>query len=238
MPLLRVPAGGGIPWAVQVVKPVVETPALSLAGGWPLRQASAAPIEQTAEHEATVDMRLLAVRAAGGDDSARDALLAWVRPLAHRYCRARLGRIPSRDHTADDVAQDVCLALIDALPRYRDHGRPFEAFVYGIASHKVADAIRAFVRSGIPTDQFPEPVCTDPTPEEHALERSDADAARALLARLPERLRELLVLRIAVGLSAVETGRALGMSAGAVRVAQHRALSRLRELAEQAAMLP
>jgi RNA polymerase sigma-70 factor (ECF subfamily) len=44
-------------------------------------------------------------------------------------------------------------------------------------------------------------------------------------------LRELLVLRVAVGLSAEETGRAMGMSAGAVRVAQHRALARLRALA-------
>ncbi|HUW16406.1 MAG TPA: sigma factor-like helix-turn-helix DNA-binding protein, partial [Actinomycetes bacterium] len=41
-------------------------------------------------------------------------------------------------------------------------------------------------------------------------------------------LRELLLLRVAVGLSAEETGRALGMTPGAVRVAQHRALSRLR----------
>ncbi|NEE31628.1 hypothetical protein G3M53_40070, partial [Streptomyces sp. SID7982] len=45
--------------------------------------------------------------------------------------------------------------------------------------------------------------------------------------------RELLVLRVAVGLTAEETGRMLGMSPGAVRVAQHRALSRLRALAEQ-----
>jgi len=46
--------------------------------------------------------------------------------------------------------------------------------------------------------------------------------------RLPETLRELLLLRVAVGLSAEETGRVLGMTPGAVRVAQHRALNRLR----------
>ena len=52
--------------------------------------------------------------------------------------------------------------------------------------------------------------------------------AHSLLERLPETLRELLLLRVAVGLSAEETGRALGMTPGAVRVAQHRALHRLR----------
>jgi RNA polymerase sigma-70 factor, ECF subfamily len=52
-----------------------------------------------------------------------------------------------------------------------------------------------------------------------------------LLARLPGRQQELLVLRVIAGLSAQETGSALGMSPGAVRVAQHRALARLRSIA-------
>jgi RNA polymerase sigma-70 factor (ECF subfamily) len=43
----------------------------------------------------------------------------------------------------------------------------------------------------------------------------------------------LLVLRVLTGLSAEETGAALGMSAGAVRVAQHRALASLRAIAVQ-----
>ena len=47
----------------------------------------------------------------------------------------------------------------------------------------------------------------------------------------PQHQRELLVLRVLTGLSAEETGAALGMSAGAVRVAQHRALLRLRAIA-------
>jgi RNA polymerase sigma-70 factor (ECF subfamily) len=39
-------------------------------------------------------------------------------------------------------------------------------------------------------------------------------------------------MRVLSGLSAEETGKVLGMSPGAVRVAQHRALARLRVLAE------
>ena len=41
--------------------------------------------------------------------------------------------------------------------------------------------------------------------------------------------REILTLRVGVGLSAEETAEALGMTAGAVRVAQHRALAKLRK---------
>ena len=45
----------------------------------------------------------------------------------------------------------------------------------------------------------------------------------------PEKQREILVLRVVVGLSAEETAEAVGSTPGAVRVAQHRALARLRK---------
>ena len=177
------------------------------------------------------DLRALAARAAGGDTRSTDALLARVRPLVLRYCRGRLGRTPGADHAADDAAQEVCLAVLNALPRYRDEGRPFEAFVYGIASRKVADVQRAAMRAAVPTADLPESMDLSPNPEEEAMRASDAQRARDLLALLPDHLRELLTLRVAVGLSAEETGRALGMTPGAVRVAQHRALTRLRAVA-------
>jgi len=182
-----------------------------------------------------VDLGGLAALATQGDTSARDALLVNVRTMVHRYCRARLGRLPGSEHAADDVAQEVCLAVLSALPRYRDEGRPFEAFVFGIAAHKVADAQRAAVRAAVPTDEMPDEPDLGPGPEDHALRSSDAALVRSLLDRLPATQRELLILRVAVGLSAEETGSALGMSPGAVRVAQHRALARLRVLAAEVA---
>jgi RNA polymerase sigma-70 factor (ECF subfamily) len=57
---------------------------------------------------------------------------------------------------------------------------------------------------------------------------------RDLLEVLPPSHRDVLLLRVAVGLTAEETGRALGMSAGAVRVTQHRALNRLRRTVDPA----
>src|SRR6266508_1531954 len=177
------------------------------------------------------DLRDLVARAAAGDARAADALLAHVRPPVLRYCRARLGRVPGADHAADDAAQEVCLAVLSALPRYRDEGRPFEAFVFGIAAHKVVDVQRAAARAAVPTSDLPDTAASEPGPEEQAVRRSEAERARDLLNQLPESIRELITLRITVGLSAEETGRALGMSAGAVRVAQHRALAKLRSLA-------
>ena len=105
-------------------------------------------------------------------------LLGHVRVVVHRYCRARLGRLPGSEQAADDVAQEVCLAVLSALPRYRDEGRPFEAFVFGIAAHKVADAQRAAVRAAVPTEDLPETADAGLGPEDQAVRNSEAATAR------------------------------------------------------------
>ncbi len=180
-----------------------------------------------------VSMHDLTAQAVGGQPAAIDTLLRQIRPMVLRYCRARLGRISGHHHVADDVAQEVCIALVSALPRYRDMGRPFASFVYGIASHKVADAMRSAANMAIPTEDLPDGPDDRPGPEETAVAYLEAERVRALLRRLPEQQRELLVLRVLAGMSAQETGNELGMSAGAVRVAQHRALARLRAIVRE-----
>lgn len=178
------------------------------------------------------DLRELTSLAVQGDRRAIESLLGQLRPMVVRYCRARLGRVSGQYHIADDVAQEVCIAVLSALPRYRDMGRPFASFVFGIASHKVADALRSSVRSAVPTQDLPDGPDEGPGPEETVVRYIEAEHARRLLSRLPDNQRELIILRVVSGLSAEETGNVLGMSPGAVRVAQHRALARLRAMAE------
>lgn len=122
------------------------------------------------------------------------------------------------------------MAVMTALPRYRDEGRPFLAFAYGITAHKVADAMRVLHRTKAdPTDELPEGVSFSDSPEQHAVHADGNRRMTALLATLPEKQREILVLRLVVGLSAEETADAVGSTPGAVRVAQHRALAKLRD---------
>src|ERR671916_501153 len=74
------------------------------------------------------DLRELTSLAVEGDRGAIESLLGQLRPMVVRYCRARLGRVAGQYHIADDVAQEVCIAVLSALPRYRDMGRPFASF--------------------------------------------------------------------------------------------------------------
>ncbi|HEX6686027.1 MAG TPA: RNA polymerase sigma factor ShbA [Candidatus Limnocylindrales bacterium] len=175
----------------------------------------------------------LVAKAVQGKREAVESLLAHLRPQIVRYCRARLGPISGGYTTADDVAQEVCVAILGALPRFRDQGVPFSAFVFGIAARKVADAHRAATR-GFPlsiVDNVPERADARPGPEQLAVASDLARHLHSLLGELTENQRDIIVLRVAVGLPAEEVGKVLGMSAAAVRVAQSRALHRLRTIA-------
>lgn len=171
---------------------------------------------------------VVAEAVAGSRDALRE-VLEIIRPIVVRYCRARVGSAERSGLSADDVAQEVCLAAITALPRYKEQGRPFLAFVYGIAAHKVADAHRSAARNRAePTDAVPERFSAEASPEQRAIDGESAAQMAELLKVLPAKQREILILRIVVGLSAEETGAMVGSTAGAVRVAQHRALARLK----------
>ncbi|MGH3391185.1 MAG: sigma-70 family RNA polymerase sigma factor [Actinomadura sp.] len=195
----------------------------------PVKEARTVPTARSDESDLR-DLTLLAVQ---GDPGAIEGLISEVRPMIVRYCRARLGRVSGQYHIADDVAQEVCIAVLSALPRYRDMGRPFASFVFGIASHKIADALRSAIRAAIPTEDLPDGPDDRPGPEETVVRYAEAEQAKDLLYRLPDHQRELVMLRVVAGLSAEETGNVLGMSAGAVRVAQHRAIARLRAMARE-----
>lgn len=165
--------------------------------------------------------------AVNGDPHAIAQLLGYIRPLVVRYCRARVGLLVS----ADDVAQEVCLAVLTALPGYRDQGRSFLAFVYGIAAHKVADARRLAARTRSETvSAVPDRPESAAGPEQRALQAELLEQTTHLLHLLTDTQREVIVLRVMVGLSTEETAEAVGSTPGAVRVAQHRALLRLREV--------
>lgn len=219
---------------LRELRPVADAPVPASASECSQRSlpVAAAPVPASADARQE-SLRELTSEAARGNIAAAEALLEKIRPMVLRYCRGRLSRISGHYDAADDVAQEVCIALLRALPRYRDMGLPFVSFVYGIAAHKIADAVRNAARLAIPTGELPDRPDSRPGPEETVVADLDAERARALLARLPLQQRELVILRVLTGLTAEETGSALGMSAGAVRVAQHRALARLRAIARE-----
>jgi RNA polymerase sigma-70 factor (ECF subfamily) len=196
-----------------------------------VEEADRADLARSARRDA--ELNRLAGLASRGDQRALELLLGRIRPIVVQYCRARVGIGMLGTHSAEDIAQDTLLAVVGALERWRPDKRVM-AFVYGIASNKVVDAYRAAGRDrSVPTDVVPDEPDLDHGPEQSALHSSMVAELRELLDQLPEQHREILVLRVALGMTAVETAATVGSTSGAVRVTQHRALAKLRELVQR-----
>jgi len=122
----------------------------------------------------------------------------------------RVGRQERSFTSADDVAQEVCMAVLKALPRTRP-GPAVPGFVYGIAAHKVADAHRAMARDREePVETMPEEAEPGLGPEQQAIQGELSREMNQLLDVLPAKQREIVVLRVVVGLSAEETRKPSG----------------------------
>lgn len=178
----------------------------------------------------------LIASAQSGDAAALEHLIAYVRGQVFRYSRGRLARFTGGADIADDVTQEACLAVCAMLSNFTlpecssEAVSLFHGWMYAIARAKVADGQRRLMRSHEPIDELPDAVDLRPTPEEAAMSTAGMDAIGTILAMLPEKTRQVIMLR-AHGYSAEAAGNHLGMTPAAVRTAQHRGLARLRQLA-------
>ncbi|MGV9747355.1 sigma-70 family RNA polymerase sigma factor [Rhodococcus zopfii] len=162
-------------------------------------------------------------RAVAGEPHAVGVVVRSVHPHVMRFCDARMDA-HTRAHTpVEDLAQEVCLALTRALPRYRDRGTSVLRFAFGIATRKIADARRSAARSAPHVHEV-----AAPGPEEAVLDEELIAAAQRLMATLPEQQLLVLKLRVMQGYSTERTAELLATTPGAVRIAQHRALNRIR----------
>jgi RNA polymerase sigma-70 factor, ECF subfamily len=150
----------------------------------------------------------------------------YVAPV-YGYCYHRLGT----KEAAEDATSLVFAKALTSLPSH--HGGSFRAWLFGITHHVVADALRTRGPDE-PLDAATVVVDASPSLEELVLVDEDRRLLRHLLAQLPPGQRRIVELRLA-GLTSAEIGLALGRSRGAIDVAYHRALVRLRTLVGDAA---
>lgn len=130
--------------------------------------------------------------------------------------------------TAEDLLQETFLQLHRARHTYTPP-RPVRPWVYAITRHVALMHLRSTRRRKeyLPDEDLPEVAVT---PEMDQL--GDRATALRLLAKLPRAGQEVLILHHLLGLSFVEVGSILDLTAGAAKVRAHRALKSLREMIE------
>lgn len=169
----------------------------------------------------------LVARAARHDADAWEQLYRRCYRPVFGYARRRV----FDERAAEDVVSETMTRALANIARFSPEGGGFDAWVFGIARNVVLEHGRATRRTTGTVDER-RPATTD-GPEDQVVAADEAELMRRAFARLSDDERELLELKVHAGLSSDEVARLVGKRPGTIRMAQARALQRLRTFVEE-----
>lgn len=162
-----------------------------------------------------------------GDTNAFGQLYESLAPSIFRFFYSRM----ENRLDAEDLTEEVFLRAWKFLPRYREQGAPFSAFLFRVANNLLLDYYRQAKREGVAAqfdhDEF---AAMQADPDEMTASNLQSKEIRKALGKLQENYRTVLSLRFLSELSVEETAHIIQKSPEAVRVMQHRALAALQKL--------
>jgi len=171
----------------------------------------------------------LAQGAARGDERAFSTLMRRHKSPLHAFARRHVGD-PDAAH---EVVQESFVAAWKALDRY-DPTRPFGAWMRAIVLNKCRDRgrrlrVRRLILGERSIDASGAPDYADPAagPEAASLRTEQLSRLEAAIARLPDRLKEPLILTYLEGCSQQEAAAFLGVSVKTIETRAYRARKRL-----------
>jgi len=173
--------------------------------------------------------RLLVDAAREGDEAALSELYTLYFPRVYRYILARMGNT----YDAEDLAEEVFMRVLEAIGRFQWREAPFSAWLFRIAHNAVISQRRkenARGRSAPLTDGL---AVDSAGPDELVENRLALNEIMEASQKLPEAQRQVIALRFGAGLSVAETARAMNKGEGNVKVIQHKAIAKLREMMGQ-----
>jgi RNA polymerase sigma-70 factor, ECF subfamily len=139
-------------------------------------------------------------------------------------------------HAAEDLTGNVFTDAIASLPGFRGEINKLGGWLFRIARHDLYDYRRRAARARTENldDVLDEAALVEdaPDPQDLAVERLEGSRVMAALAQLSTDQREVLLLRLAAGLTAPEVATTLGKTTGAVKSLQHRGLASLARVLE------
>lgn len=174
-------------------------------------------------HDRSLDWAMLLRAANAGDARAYAQFLTAVTPVIRAVVTRRGGGVDS-----EDIVQEVLLAVHTRRQTWREED-PVAPWLYAIARHKVVDAFRKRgSRIMVPIDDFAEGLPAEATV--CPTEKGDIDR---MISELEPKAAAVVRAIGVEGRSFAETGAAMDMTEGAVRVMLHRSLSKLARLRER-----
>jgi RNA polymerase sigma-70 factor (ECF subfamily) len=159
-------------------------------------------------------------RTAAGDRGAFETLYRTHQATVYRFARLMTGSTT----IAEDIVQEVFLALMRDASRYDPARASLTTYLYGSARHHTRRRLlrdRFLVRLDDDAD-----LClatTAATATEELIRQRDVQHLRRAIVRLPARYREVVVLCDLQDVSYADAAQALGCAIGTIRSRLHRA---------------
>ncbi len=179
----------------------------------------------------------LLTRARNGDREALERLGARHRPELRRWARGRLPAWARDAVDTDDLVQDALMQTVRRIDAFRPHhDGALQGYLRQALQNRIRDEVRRRRRRPDRTSIDAEAAVDGASPLEAAIGTENLERYEAALATMRPEDRELIVLRIELGMSYDDLANAVGKpSANAARMAVMRALLRLaEELAREA----
>jgi RNA polymerase sigma-70 factor (sigma-E family) len=168
----------------------------------------------------------------GSHATGADTALAAITEIYGTHYRSlvRLATLLVHDvSTAEEVVQDSFVALHAGLHRLRDSEKTLSYLRAAVVNRS-----RSVLRHRVVVDRnAPKPAPDMPSAEHGALALIERSSVVAALRSLPERQREVVVLRFYADLSEAQIAATMGITRGAVKSHTSRAMAALRSVLER-----
>jgi RNA polymerase sigma-70 factor (ECF subfamily) len=176
------------------------------------------------------DTARLVGRIQSGEHRLFDELYMRYFDRVYAYVRVTL----QDPHEAEDVAQDVFVRVLEALPRYERRGAPFRAWLFRIVRNSAINRLRQRQRL---SPELPDDVADrggrGVVPAADSPRWLDDRNLLALVEELPLSQRQVIVLRYMMEFRSTEISKILDRSPDAVRQLHQRAMQFLRRRLDQ-----
>jgi len=170
---------------------------------------------------------LTLARARAGDEGALTALVdRYQRRVYALIARMLVGRASQ----VEDLAQEVFVKVLIGLPRFDPRGpAKLSSWILTVATRACLDVLKS---KRPPVEELPESLPSPSDPEGETAQRQMGRRVEAAMARLPEDMRAVIVLRAYHDFDYDEIAAALGIEVGTVKSRLGRARIALKEVLE------
>lgn len=172
------------------------------------------------------EIKKLVKRAKNGESDSFGLIYDYYLSRIYRFVFLKV----TNKEEAEDITQQVFMKAWEALPKFESEGSPFVGWLFRIARNTVIDFYRTkksnlSLDEGIGINDF-----LEDSPEDIFFKNQERTEVMKSLELLTEEQKEVVILRFVEGFSYREISKITNKNQASLRIMQHRAIKKLKEV--------